>query len=206
MKRLKLKVCGMRNPENIEELIQIQPELMGFIFYPKSPRFAGDIDENILSRIPISIKKVGVFVNADLDAIVKAVKKYGLSYVQLHGDEELSFAEDLKAKGVKVIKVFRVMDSIPIVAKNYVGVADYFLFDTATSSYGGSGRHFDWRILRNYNLSTPFFLSGGVQFEDIEEIKSLSIDQLEGIDINSKFEIAPGLKDMDLVRKAKEVL
>ncbi|WP_425392175.1 DUF559 domain-containing protein [Ekhidna sp.] len=206
LKNLKLKVCGMRDPENIQGLVDIKPDFIGFIFYPKSPRYVDEMDEDFIMRIPLSIHKVGVFVNESIGRIVSQADKYGLEYIQLHGDEDLDFAKSLKAKGLKIIKVFRVMDTIPVVAKQYQGIADYFLFDTASSNYGGSGRHFDWNILRNYNLNIPFLLSGGVQLEDIEKIKEMEIDQLVGIDVNSRFETEPAMKDLGKLRELKAVL
>ena len=163
-------------------------------------------DKISIPRIPISISKVGVFVNETLDNILSISNKYGLEYIQLHGDEDLSFANSLKEKGLKIIKVFRVMDTIPFFAKNYEGIADYFLFDTVSVNYGGSGRHFDWNILKNYNLKVPFLLSGGVQLDDISKIKSMGIEQLVGVDVNSRFELEPGLKDMDLLHQLNAVL
>ncbi|MEO9484229.1 MAG: phosphoribosylanthranilate isomerase [Ekhidna sp.] len=206
MSELKLKVCGMRNPENIQGLVELKPDFMGFIFYSKSPRYADEMDEDLIMRIPLSIQKVGVFVNESLSQIVEIAGKYGLEYIQLHGDEDLSFANALKEKGLKVIKVFRVMDSIPFFAKNYEGIADYFLFDTASINYGGSGRHFDWNILKNYNLKVPFLLSGGIQLEDVSKIKSMEIEQLIGVDVNSRFEIEPGMKDLEKLRELKSAL
>lgn len=196
----------MRDPRNIEGLVSLRPDFIGFIFYKRSPRFDAHLDEDVVSRVPISIKKVGVFVNEPLHSIVKLVNKFGLDYVQLHGDEDLDFAKQLKAKGVKVIKVFRMLESIPVGAANYHGVADYLLFDTATTGYGGSGRHFDWNILKNYNLEIPFFLSGGIDLEDLENIKSMKIPQMVGIDVNSKLEIRPGLKDLKKVKDLKALL
>ena len=196
----------MRNPQNIEGLIALKPDFIGFIFYPKSPRYADGLDEDLIMRVPISIHKVGVFVNEELEKIIEIAEKYGLEYIQLHGDEDLSFANTLKEHGLKVIKVFRVMDSIPFFAKNYQGIADYFLFDTASLNYGGSGRHFDWNILKNYNMDVPFFLSGGVQLEDVPTIKSMRIEQLAGIDVNSRFESAPGMKDLEKIKALKEAL
>ena len=206
MRELKLKVCGMKHSDNIQSLIEIKPDFMGFIFYPKSPRYASEMDEDLIMRIPISISKVGVFVNETLDNILSISNKYGLEYIQLHGYEDLSFANSLKEKGLKIIKVFRVMDTIPFFAKNYEGIADYFLFDTVSVNYGGSGRHFDWNILKNYNLKVPFLLSGGVQLDDISKIKSMGIEQLVGVDVNSRFELEPGLKDMDLLHQLNAVL
>lgn len=206
MKKLKLKVCGMKDPENIQGLLSIRPDFIGFIFYPKSSRYVEGLDEDLILRIPLSIKKVGVFVNESLTKVLKTADQYGLEYIQLHGDEDLEFAKSLKSRGLKVIKVFRIMDTLPISARKYEGVADYFLFDTATASYGGSGRHFDWNILRNYNLSTPFLLSGGVQITDLPRIKQFEINQLVGIDVNSRFEISPGMKKMELLKELKEAL
>ena len=206
MSNLKLKVCGMRDPENIKELVELRPDFIGFIFYKKSPRYDTHLNEDVVSRIPISIKKVGVFVNESLDSIMNLVDKYGLDYVQLHGDEDLDFAKQLKAEGIKIIKVFRILESIPVVALKYQGIADYILFDTATSGYGGSGRHFDWNILKNYNLEIPFLLSGGIDLMDMEKIKSMAIPQMSGIDVNSRFEIEPGLKDLKKVKELKALL
>ena len=196
----------MRDPANIQELIELKPDFMGFIFYRKSPRYVDAIDEDTLMRIPISIRKVGVFVNESLEVILEIANKYGLEYIQLHGDEDLTFANALKERGLKIIKVFRVMDAIPFFARNYEGIADYFLFDTASINYGGSGRHFDWNILKNYNLSVPFLLSGGVQLEDIPKIKSMEIEKLVGIDVNSRFELAPALKDIEKLKQLKAEL
>ncbi len=201
MSKLKLKVCGMKHPNNIQDLIELKPDFIGFIFYDKSPRYVNEMDEDFIMRIPISIRKVGVFVNETLENILEISNKYGLEYIQLHGDEDLSFASALKERGLKIIKVFRVMDTIPFFAKNYEGIADYFLFDTASINYGGSGRHFDWNILKNYNLNVPFLLSGGVQLQDVPKIKSMKIEQLVGVDVNSRFEIEPGLKNIELLKK-----
>ena len=206
MKELKLKVCGMKYPDNIQELIALKPDFIGFIFYPKSPRYVNEMDDDFIMRIPISIHKVGVFVNESLEKILELSNKYGLEYIQLHGDEDLAFANALKERGLKIIKVFRVMDTIPFFAKNYEGIADYFLFDTASVNYGGSGRHFDWNILRNYNLQVPFLLSGGVQLEDIPKIKEMDIEQLVGVDVNSRFEVEPALKNIEMLKNLKAAL
>lgn len=206
MKQIKLKVCGMGRPENVKGLIDLRPDFMGFIFYKKSPRYVEDLDDDLLSRIPISIRKVGVFVNEEIETIVKLSKKYGLKYAQLHGDEDLDYCKALKLKGIKVIKVFRLMDVLPISMKKYAEVADYFLFDTQTPNYGGSGRHFDWKILEAYNLDTPFLLSGGIKLEDIEEIKNIEAKGFVGIDVNSKFEIEPGLKDLEMINELRSKL
>jgi phosphoribosylanthranilate isomerase len=206
MNQLKLKVCGMGRPDNVKGLIDLRPDFMGFIFYKKSPRYMDDLDEELLMKIPASIQKVGVFVNEDIDVIVKLANKYGLEYAQLHGDEDLSFCKKLKEKGIKIIKVFRLMDVLPISISKYAKVVDCFLFDTQTPTYGGSGRHFDWSILNSYNLDTPYLLSGGIRMEDLNDIKKMELKGLVGIDVNSKFEIEPGLKDLGMIRQLKSKL
>lgn len=203
MSKMKLKVCGMKDPENIKQLIDLRPDFMGFIFYGKSPRFVSEPDEDFFSRIPISIKKVGVFVNEDIETIVKLHKKLGLDYVQLHGDENLTFSKKLKEKGIGIIKVFHVLDSLPYSLSSYSEFSDYFLFDTATPEYGGSGRHFDWSILKTYNLETPFLLSGGIDSNDLDQVRSLQLEKLVGIDVNSRFEVAPGLKNIPELMQLK---
>ncbi|MBC6400313.1 MAG: phosphoribosylanthranilate isomerase [Ekhidna sp.] len=206
MSRLKLKVCGMRDPDNLRGLIKLQPDFIGFIFYDKSPRYVNSIDKDVLLHIPSGIKKVGVFVNESELKVLEIVEKYKLDFVQLHGDEGLQFAQGLRSKGVKIIKVFRLRDSVPKAAQKYEDIASYLLFDTSTSNFGGSGKHFDWNILKDYVFSVPFLLSGGIQHSDIKKIKSMKISQLVGIDVNSKFEIEPGLKDLELVKISKVLL
>ena len=206
MSRLKFKVCGMRNSENVKGLIKLRPDFIGFIFYSKSLRYVDDINENVLLQIPSEVKKVGVFVNESIPKIMEIVKKYALDFVQLHGDEGLQFAQELRLKGINIIKVFRLKDSIPKLAKEYEAIASYLLFDTLTPNFGGSGVHFDWNILKNYMPDIPFLLSGGIQNSDIREIKSMKIPQLVGVDVNSKFEIKPGLKDLESIKKLKALL
>lgn len=201
-----MKVCGMRDPENVWELVKLRPDFIGFIFYKKSPRYVQLPDEDLFSRIPLSIKKVGVFVNEDFDTILQLWNKLGLDYVQLHGDEDLEFSKKLKENGVGIIKVFRMLDSLPYSLSSYSEFSDYFLFDTATPDYGGSGRHFDWSILTGYNLDTPFLLSGGISSSDVTEIGKLKVEGLAGIDVNSRFELSPGVKNMDLLKQLKEQL
>ncbi len=191
----------MRDPENIQGLSKLEPDFMGFIFYPKSSRFVESLDEKIVLDLPPHIQKVGVFVNETVDHICACVSKFELDYVQLHGDEDKSFVKVLRTKGINVIKVFRVLDTVPANIQDYVGLVDYFLFDTSTVKYGGSGKQFDWNILKEVEMSVPFLLSGGIRLEDIEQIKALKLPMLYGIDVNSQFEVAPGLKDIARVRE-----
>lgn len=201
---MKLKVCGMREKENIEELLMLKPDFIGFIFYAKSPRFVGSFE---IPNVPRETKKVGVFVNEDESFIMDCVEKHGLDYAQLHGNESVELAKKLKYNGVGVIKVFGVMDAFPSAEiRPYEDAVDYFLFDTKTPAHGGSGQKFDWSILKSYDSSKPFFLSGGIEVSDIEEIKEMNIEKLEVIDVNSRFEIAPGLKNIEKVKALKSKL
>ncbi len=211
---LSLKVCGMKQPGNMIQVAELQPDYMGFIFYDKSPRyFDGELPE-----IPAEIKKTGVFVNAGLDEILQKVSKYNLNAVQLHGDETAGFCKDLKSELQKLgntpelIKVFSVGESFDFqVIKAYEGIVDYFLFDTKTELRGGSGKDFNWQILKEYPSNTPFFLSGGIGPEHgsaISELKDhfLRIGKpalLYAVDVNSKFELKPGLKKLKELKDFK---
>ena len=203
-----LKVCGMREHENIKDLLKVSPDWMGLIFYPKSKRFVGSMDPKTIAAIQASeVAIAGVFVNPSLDEIKEKVITYHLDMVQLHGNETLALGKEVKNLGVEVIKVFGIKDYLPMEEmKEWVGTADYFLFDTKSKDYGGTGRKFDWSALKGYNLEVPFLLSGGIDVTDIEEVRALNLTQMIGIDTNSKMEISPGLKDMDKVRKMKELV
>ena len=199
---LLIKVCGLREPENIKQIVQLQPDLVGFIFYPNSPRFAKNLDVNVLSQIPKNIKKIGVFVNEELENILTYVHKYDLDGVQLHGSENHSLCKNIKEEaGILVIKAFSVMSVDNFrVTKDYQNVCDYFLFDTKTDVYGGSGQKFNWNILSSYQGEKEFFLSGGISLEDVKPILKINHPKMAGIDVNSKFEIKPGLKDVEKLR------
>lgn len=184
--------------DNIQKVEGLNPDFMGFIFYPKSPRYVvNKLTPDVLKTLPPSIIRSGIFVNASLDTILEMTKLYDLTALQLHGDESPQFCDRLHDLGFIVIKAFRVDESFDFNAlNNYELSCDYFLFDTKTKSYGGSGRKFDWNILRQYNNAKPIFLSGGIEPGDeplISELKDLNIYAL---DLNSKFEIKPGLKDV----------
>jgi phosphoribosylanthranilate isomerase len=197
----KLKICGMKYPDNIVEVSQLLPDYLGFIFYEKSSRFFdGEIPE-----ISKSIKKVGVFVDATLEEIISKIKKYDLNAVQLHGNETPEFCKNIKQENIEIIKVFSVNDDFDFeVVKPFGAVSDYFLFDTKGKLPGGNGITFNWQILEKYNSIKPFFLSGGIGIEDIEKIKQMNLP-IYAIDVNSKFEIEPGLKNINLARRAREL-
>ena len=198
----------MKNPQNINEAAQLNPDFMGFIFYKKSPRYlVNEPNMDSIQSIDRSIQTVGVFVNEPIESLESLVNTYQLDFVQLHGGESIDYCSKVKSLGIKLIKVFSVEDSIPMEEiKFYKEVVDYFLFDTKTPQYGGSGAHFDWSILEDYNLDVPFFLSGGIKLEDLETIKNLELPMLFAIDVNSKFETAPGLKNIELLRELDKAL
>jgi len=192
-----IKVCGMRDPQNIKEVAELGVNWVGFIFYPKSPR-------RILINYKLSTincKRVGVFVNATFEQMMEAVATYQLDYLQLHGEEspELCFA--LQKRGISVIKAISVSSTEDIKStEKYEGYVDYFLFDTRCEGYGGSGQQFDWSVLTAYKGKTPFLLSGGISPESVDALREFSHPQFAGIDLNSGFEIEPGLKDVNKLR------
>lgn len=196
---LKIKVCGMRETTNILELVALKPDFVGFIFYDKSPRFVGEeLDEKVLKNFPKQIKKVGVFVNANIDYILRIVKKYDLGYAQLHGYETPDYCKILKSRGVNIIKAFSINKDFNFVSlNNYKPHCEYFLFDTKGENIGGNGMVFDWQILQRYDQEKPFFLSGGISLDNVEEVHQLEEMNMIGIDVNSKFEIKPALKDIE---------
>ena len=198
---MKIKVCGMKYPENISAVAALQPDYMGFIFYPQSPRFAAELD-----IVEASALKTGVFVDENEGKVKKLVGKYQLDAIQLHGSETPQYCKLFKGK-VTVIKAFGVDENFDFEKLNdYEGCVDYFLFDTKTGKHGGSGQTFDWYLLNKYKLNVPFFLSGGLSLENMEEVKAIDHPQFYGVDLNSRFEIAPGLKDIDKLTKAFKIL
>ncbi|WP_247237970.1 phosphoribosylanthranilate isomerase [Telluribacter sp. SYSU D00476] len=201
---MKIKVCGMREKANIEQLVSLQPDFIGFIFYDKSPRYIGEeLDEEFVRSIPKSIKKVGVFVNANPGYIQTMVKRFDLQYVQLHGNELPDICRIIRQKGVNIIKAFQVDENFNFaMLNNYKPFCDMFLFDTKGANFGGNGTTFDWSLLRKYDNEKPFLLSGGISLDNIEQVIELSRSQrIYGIDINSQFEREAGLKDIDRVQQ-----
>jgi len=206
MNKIKLKICGMRNLENIREVSALRPDYIGFIFYAKSPRYVGE-DFKLPSDFPADIKKVGVFVNASTEEMLKQVQRLRLDYLQLHGNESSQQCEELKKQGVSVIKVFSVDDDFDFNAtKPFKHCVDFFLFDTKGKYYGGNARTFNWNILKNDNHQVPFFLSGGISSYNIKDIKELKGMNLYAIDINSGVEATPGMKDIEKIKNIKSEL
>jgi len=205
---MKLKICGMKYPENIVEVGSLLPDYMGFIFWKKSARYF----EGEIPCLPKSITKVGVFVNASSEEILDEIKKYDLQAVQLHGNESAEFCTALKntvSNGIKIIKVFSILDTFDFAAlKPFENGCDFFLFDTKGKLPGGNGTAFDWKVLENYPSNKPFFLSGGIAMAEIEAIIEISKTDLPlyAIDVNSKFEIEPGFKNVELLSSFKNKL
>ncbi|MCF6295817.1 MAG: phosphoribosylanthranilate isomerase [Flavobacteriaceae bacterium] len=240
---MKLKVCGMKYQDNINQVAALQPDYLGFIFYKKSPRFFdGEIPD-----FPNSIKKVGVFVNEPISFIIEKIETHQLNAVQLHGNESQEYCIELKRhyekrsdevisskesgchsvldtesinknnemlkqvqhdKSIEIIKVFSIKDKFNFdVLKPYETVCDYYLFDTKGKLPGGNGYAFDWSVLSNYPSTKPYFLSGGIGLDQIESVLSFLRRQESkycyAIDVNSKFEIKPGLKDIKQLREFK---
>lgn len=200
---MKIKVCGIKHPTNMQDVATLKPNYLGFIFFERSPRFMENtLSKDDLANIPSEIKKTGVFVNHTKEEVAAKVHSYQLNAIQLHGDESPEYCASFKNKGVEVIKVFRVGDDFDFsILEKYSSVVDYFLFDTKGKSYGGNGIAFDWEILKKYPYDIPFFLSGGIKLEDATVIKHLELPQLYAVDINSGFEEKPGLKNIPLLHQ-----
>ncbi|MEW5677012.1 phosphoribosylanthranilate isomerase [Flavobacterium enshiense] len=199
---MKLKICGMKHPTNIQEVAALQPDYLGFIFYEKSPRFFN----GELPILPKSTQKVGVFVDAYLDDILGKIRQFNLQIIQLHGNETSEFCKLFQLIDIKIIKAFSVDDSFDFKALTaYEPVCDYFLFDTKGKHHGGNGTAFNWDILKNYPSQKPFFLSGGIGLEAINKIKQLNLP-IHALDVNSKFEIEPGLKNTQLLKQLQNEL
>ena len=204
--QMRIKVCGMTDMDQVKQLDEMGVEFCGFIFYPKSPRYIFKHTPAInIKKLKGKINKVGVFVNAPSDEILQTVDSCGLYLVQLHGDESPKACEKV-SDYISVIKAFRLSedDNILWKIKDYKEVADMFLFDTEGAGYGGTGKKFNWDALLDLNIEKPFFISGGIQPEDIPALQAFSktsvAKDLFAVDVNSRFEISPGVKDMEKVR------
>ncbi|NIG57159.1 phosphoribosylanthranilate isomerase [Chitinophaga sp. Cy-1792] len=198
---MQIKVCGITRLTDLEMLIANEVDYAGFIFYERSPRFAGNRMDARSVRETEGIRKVGVFVNASMEQVLRTVVDYGLNLVQLHGDETPEFCAAVRTK-VAVIKAFRIGSNVNWEKEvaPYSAVTDYFLFDTASEKgYGGTGDRFNWELLQQYPYSHPFLLSGGIAPGQEAEISALQLPALFAVDINSKFEDSPGLKNEEKV-------
>ena len=214
-----IKVCGMRDGDNIREVERLiansslitlhsSPFMMGFIFWPKSSRYVSERP----AYLPTKCKRVGVFVDEDVETVNRIANDYALDYIQLHGQEAPEYLRTLRLVdgfpvNIRIIKAFNIANADDFAqTKPYEGLVDYFLFDTKGKSVGGNGEKFDWSVLAAYDGNTPFLLSGGIGPDDAERLHALRaldgfpVEKCAGIDLNSRFEIAPGLKDVAALR------
>lgn len=198
----------MRDPENISDVATALPDFLGFIFYMKSARFVGkDFSSKQLKAIPEAIQKVGVFVNELPEKVIEICKRLGFQVAQLHGSESPEYCKQIKVSGLTVFKAFSVDNSFEFdQLSGYSEVCDYFLFDTKGHLPGGTGQKFNWELLKNYTGSVPFFLSGGIGPDDLEAIRNFEHPRWRGLDVNSGFEIASALKDVEKVRSFIETI
>jgi phosphoribosylanthranilate isomerase len=204
---MRVKVCGMTQLEQVRKLDEMGVDFAGFIFYPKSPRYVvRHMEGPLLKKEKLHLGKVGVFVNTTYEDVMKQVDAYGLDMVQFHGDETTRFCEQI-SNYVSVIKVFRMGDDDPVswIIRPYEEVSDMFLFDTEGAGYGGTGKKFNWDLLKKATVNKLFFLSGGIEPGDTEKLKAFeaepAAEKLFSIDINSKFETSAGVKDLKKVKE-----
>jgi len=201
---LKIKVCGLRDMVNVSEIVKCTPDFAGFIFWPGSSRYVGDDPRSYLfNRMPLHVIKTGVFVNEDIAKVRGIISRYSLNAVQFHGPESAEYCKGFREDGIITIKAFGIEKGFDFnLLIPYIESCDYFLFDTKTPGFGGSGKKFDKNILRGYELDKLFFLSGGIGFEDIDEIRDLMLmnNRFFGVDINSRFETSPGIKNAGLIK------
>ena len=190
----------MRDPENITAVASLRPQYLGFIFYPRSPRFVGE-SFDIPGNLPASIKRVGVFVNEANAVILEKSRSLKLDFAQLHGSESPAQCDELKATGLGVIKVFSLDDDFNFdVTRAYRDVVDYFLFDTKGKHYGGNAKAFNWEILSKYDQEVPFFLSGGLSPVNVNTLGNIQKMNLHALDLNSGVEVSPGIKDLEKIK------
>ena len=214
---LKIKICGMRFPENLEEVCSLGPDYVGFIFYEGSKRFVGHKPDPVLFEIPKEgIKKVGVFVNEELARVRQVFKDFQLELVQLHGSESPEYCKTLMEAGIPVIKAFDpefILRDNPAKGdayriEEYEEVVQFLLFDTPGPGYGGTGQKFDWHLIKGNSISLPFLLSGGIGPEDVAAVRDVNHESYLGVDVNSRFELSPGLKNIqrlkDFIREIRK--
>lgn len=205
---VKIKICGLKHKTNLFDVVEAGVDYVGMIFYEKSPRFVLDsLYPEDVWFLPDEVEKIGVFVNATFDEIKKYAKLYQLNLIQLHGNELPELCKQLQDLGYGVIKAFGVDSEFDFsILNEYKEVVDFFLFDTKTLAHGGSGVTFDWNILSNYTLDIPVFVGGGVGLENLNELLNFNFPFLYSVDMNSKLEKEPGLKDISKVQKAVELV
>lgn len=203
----KIKICGLKDPENTRAVLALQPDYIGFIFYPPSKRFVGSsLDTSWISRLE-GVHKTGVFVDADDEQVRNSAEQYGFHAVQLHGNEDPAYCARLRATGITVIKAFGIDERFDWArVGEYEHTVDYYLFDTQSKQHGGTGMRFDWKLLGGYTFEKPFFLSGGISPANIREALDMDDNRLYALDLNSKFETAPGIKDINLLKQTLQTI
>jgi phosphoribosylanthranilate isomerase len=200
MKELLIKVCGLKYPRNIDEVAELQPDYMGFILYRGSQRYVDlQITEKLVKNIPLSITKVGVLVNEPIKTALNIAQSGIFDILQLHGNESTDYCRILSTH-IRIIKAFSVKNSLPQDLSDYQPFCELFLFDTAGGKQGGNGRSFDHNILKQFSVEKKYILSGGISHNDTEYLKSINTDSLAGVDLNSRFEVKPGIKDIKLLK------
>ena len=211
-KAIRIKVCGLTDANQVRQLNELGIEFAGFNFYRRSPRYVyKNMPSTAIKRIRGKINKVGIFVDEDVEEVLRAVDDCGLYLVQLHGNESPRYCEKI-SNYITVIKVFRLSDddNVEWKIKDYYDVADMFMFDTEATAFGGSGKKFNWHILKDLKINKPFFLAGGISPDDVSELKKFAMEpvakDLFAIDINSKFEVMPGVKDIDIIKTFRKKL
>jgi len=212
---MKLKVCGMKDPQNILSLAELKPDYLGLIFYSKSKRYIADPDKTVLASLPSSIRLTGVFVDETEQNVIEKVLNYSLSAVQLHGGESPEYCSRLRVKlyemlpnrPIQLIKAFGIYPEFDFLSlETYNDVVDYFLFDTKTPEHGGSGITFNWTILDQYKGEKQFFLSGGLSPENVKDLFNFNTKKIYALDLNSKFETEPGIKNVESIRSAFQLI
>jgi phosphoribosylanthranilate isomerase len=206
MSELSIKVCGLKEPRNILEVAMLRPHYIGFILYRNSKRYISlrNVTE-VAKNIPESVRKVGVIVNEPLEYAIKIAQSGAFDLLQLHGNESMDYCRKLSSE-IKIIKAFPVSGSLPEKLVNYQPYCSMFLFDTAGRNHGGNGKKFDHRILDNYSLDTGYLLSGGIAPDDFSYIGKLQKYGMAGVDLNSRFETQPGIKNIELLKRFMENL
>ncbi len=207
VRKIKIKICGLKDAADFVAASKLNPDYVGIIFFPASLRFAGEsLQSENLSILPTRTHRVGVFVDAEIEEIIDRVKTYSLNAVQLHGVETPHYCRRLKNRltNISIIKSFAISDTFCFHdLHHYEKCTDYYHFDSPTHTHGGSGKRFNWTALANYKEKKPFFLSGGIGLEILPEVIKLkqALPMLDAIDVNSRFEVSPGIKDFDLLTK-----
>ncbi len=202
----KIKICGLKHPDNIRDVMALQPDYIGFICYPGSKRFVEELDANWVAGLH-GVKKTGVFVDADIDEVKTAILHYDFQAVQLHGKETPAYCAELTYLGVEIIKAFGIDERFDwATLGTYEAGVDYYLFDTQSNQHGGTGKRFDWTLLAGYTANKPFFLSGGISAENMADALQLGDGRLYALDLNSRFETAPGVKDITLLKNTLQTI